>query len=295
MPDDFIMSPKVDFAFKELMQDEQVRKGFLSAVLNIPLKEIKETILLNTFLRKRTKEDKFGILDVRVLLNNEAEINIEIQVYYFKDWEKRSLFYWADMYSGSLKEGEPYGKLKQCISISILDFELHKEEREYFSCYQLLETTRHTVYTDQMKFYVIELPKLPKELKETNDVYLWARFIASEKKEEMEMLAGKNKQISQAYHHMQVLSQDEQKKMEYKARQRAIRDTISLKEQFYEEGMEKGMEEGMEKGMDLIRSLYAILTEEGKFEVMNKCFIDKEYQDIVLQEYSERECKFFCV
>ena len=33
--EDFIMSPKVDFAFKELMRDEMVRKGFLSAVLNI--------------------------------------------------------------------------------------------------------------------------------------------------------------------------------------------------------------------------------------------------------------------
>ncbi len=31
---DFIMSPKVDFAFKELMRNEKVRKGFLSAVLN---------------------------------------------------------------------------------------------------------------------------------------------------------------------------------------------------------------------------------------------------------------------
>ena len=35
--EDFIMSPKVDFAFKELMRDEMVRKGFLSAVLNIAI------------------------------------------------------------------------------------------------------------------------------------------------------------------------------------------------------------------------------------------------------------------
>ena len=30
--DDFIMSPKVDFAFKELMRNDFVRIGFLSAV-----------------------------------------------------------------------------------------------------------------------------------------------------------------------------------------------------------------------------------------------------------------------
>ncbi len=50
--DDFIMSPKVDFAFKELMRDETVRKGFLSAVLSIKDTEIKETVLLNTNLPK---------------------------------------------------------------------------------------------------------------------------------------------------------------------------------------------------------------------------------------------------
>ena len=32
----FLMSPKVDFCFKELMRNSEVRKGFLSAVLEIP-------------------------------------------------------------------------------------------------------------------------------------------------------------------------------------------------------------------------------------------------------------------
>lgn len=39
--DQFIMSPKVDFAFKEIMMNPKVRKGFLSAVLNIPVDSIK--------------------------------------------------------------------------------------------------------------------------------------------------------------------------------------------------------------------------------------------------------------
>ena len=31
----FLMKPKVDFCFKELMQDEEVRNAFLAAVLGI--------------------------------------------------------------------------------------------------------------------------------------------------------------------------------------------------------------------------------------------------------------------
>ncbi len=44
---EFLMKPKVDFAFKEIMKDEKARIGFLSAVLNIPPEEIKETRLMN--------------------------------------------------------------------------------------------------------------------------------------------------------------------------------------------------------------------------------------------------------
>ena len=56
--DNFIMSPKVDFAFKELMRDETVRKGFLSAVLGIKDTDIKKTVLLNTNLPKIHEDGK---------------------------------------------------------------------------------------------------------------------------------------------------------------------------------------------------------------------------------------------
>ncbi len=38
-----LMKPKIDFAFKEIMDDSEVRKGFLSAVLKINPESIKET------------------------------------------------------------------------------------------------------------------------------------------------------------------------------------------------------------------------------------------------------------
>ena len=34
-PTQFLMKPKVDFCFKELMEDEEVRNAFLAAVLGI--------------------------------------------------------------------------------------------------------------------------------------------------------------------------------------------------------------------------------------------------------------------
>ena len=55
---DFLMKPKIDFAFKEIMMDEKARIGFLSAVLKIKPEEIKETQVLNTNLRKEHDDDK---------------------------------------------------------------------------------------------------------------------------------------------------------------------------------------------------------------------------------------------
>lgn len=74
---EFLMKPKIDFAFKEIMADEKARTGFLSAVLKINPEDIKETQILNTNLRKEHEDDKQGILDVRLLLNNDSEIDID--------------------------------------------------------------------------------------------------------------------------------------------------------------------------------------------------------------------------
>ncbi len=76
----FLMKPKVDFCFKELMEDEEVRNAFLAAVLGINVEDVVESRILPSHLRQKDKDEKLGILDVRVLLNNREQIDIEIQV-----------------------------------------------------------------------------------------------------------------------------------------------------------------------------------------------------------------------
>lgn len=50
--EEFLMKPKVDIAFKEIMEDKKARIGFLSAVLKIRPENIKETSILNANLRQ---------------------------------------------------------------------------------------------------------------------------------------------------------------------------------------------------------------------------------------------------
>ena len=222
---EFLMKPRVDYAFKEIMMDEKARIGFLSAILKLKPEDIKETQIQNTNLRKQSEKEKLGILDVRILMNNNTEIDIEIQLAAMNIWADRALFYLAKMYTEQISAGEDYTLFKKCVSISILDFKLFEQEPEFYSCFHIREDSRNFLYTDKMEFHVLELPKLPKELKEdSSDIELWGKFINAERKEEFVMLAEKNTYIDSAYQHLQLISQDKEKRMEYEAREKAIRD-----------------------------------------------------------------------
>ena len=240
---DFLMKPKIDFAFKEIMMDEQARIGFLSAILKLNPSDIRNTQILNTNLRKLHDNEKQGILDVRILMNDDTEIDIEIQLSILNVWADRALFYLAKMYTEQINSGEDYTIFKKCVSISILDFELFKDTPEFYSCFHIREDTRHAIYTDKMEFHVLELPKLPKELREdSNDIELWGKFISAERKEEFDVLAEKNTYIDSAYQHLQLISQDKQKRMEYEAREKAVRD--------YNQGLLEAREAGKIEGRE---------------------------------------------
>ena len=235
-----LMKPKIDYAFKEIMMNEKARIGFLSAILNLNPLDIKQTQILNTNLKKVHENDKQGILDVRILMNNNTEIDIEIQLSPLTVWADRSLFYLSKMYTDQIEEGQSYKVFKKCVSISILDFKLFKDTEEFYSCFHIQEDNRHTLYTDKMEFHVLELPKLPQKLKEdASDKLLWAKFINAKTKEEFDMLASKNEYINSAYEQLQVISQDKQKQIEYTARMKAELD--------YKQGLLEAEERGIQE------------------------------------------------
>lgn len=261
--EEFLMKPKVDFAFKEIMNDEEALKGFLAAVMDLKPKEIKSVKIQNTDLRKVHAQDKQGILDVNVLMNDDTEIDIEIQLAEIKIWPNRSLFYLAKKYVDQIKEGDSYAVFRKCVSISILDFELFKGEAEFYSRFHIREDSRYFLYTDRIEFHIIELPKLPEVKEGSSPLLLWAKFISSEKKEDFEMLAGKDEGINRAYKRLQVISQDDEKRKDYEARMKAIRDYNQGMMEAEERGIERGRKEGREEGREKGR-------EEASFDIARK-------------------------
>lgn len=220
----FIMKPKVDFCFKELMEFEEVRQGFIAAVLGIEPEEVIKTELLPTHLRVRHNKDKLGILDVRVILNGDVQLDMEIQVAKFLFWRERSLFYLSKMYSDVILAGEGYHVLGKCIHVGILDFILFEEDEEFYSCFHMWEDKRRRKYSDKFEIHIVELPKVAEHEYPETALLKWAKFLNAEKKEEFEMAAKTDPHIRKAYEQLLHMSEDGNKRLIYEARQKAIYD-----------------------------------------------------------------------
>lgn len=225
------------------------RKGFIAALLKIDPGTIRETTLLPTALRQDYPDEKLGILDVRVLMEDKTQIDMEMQVASFDYWDARILFYLSKIFSGQLKKGEPYENLKKCIHVSILDFVHFEEDQECFRTICFCDEKTGKKYTDLMEIKILELKKIPGQVKNEEDIINWMRFLGGKTRKEFADMAKTDEYIEEAYRELEKMSSDERTKLEYEARQRAIRDYNSQMSSALKRGMKKGIEKGLEQGI----------------------------------------------
>jgi predicted transposase/invertase (TIGR01784 family) len=82
------------------------------------------------------------------------------------------------------------------------------------------------VFSDIMEVNTLELPKLPKAPEQAKDVNLWnwAALLAARKEDELDMLAQRSPEIGKVVGLLKELSADEAIRMQYEAREKALRD-----------------------------------------------------------------------
>jgi predicted transposase/invertase (TIGR01784 family) len=86
---------------------------------------------------------------------------------------------------------------------------------------------------------------------ENSSVLLWAKFINAERKEDFDMLAEKDPYIESAYQRLQVISQDKDKRLEYEAREKAIRDYNQFLKEADARGEQRGIQIGEQRGIQI--------------------------------------------
>ena len=202
---------KNDYMFRAAMQsNEKVLRGLVCALLDLHMDEIRECVIENPIILGEDIDDKTCILDVKILLNNDKRLNIELQTTDYGNWQDRSLFYLCRAFN-ELGKGEDYTNLKTTIHIGILDFTLFPDAPEFYSEYLLMNTKTHKIFNRKFALRVLDLTQLEKvseEEKET-DLYYWAKLFQSRSWEEITMLAEKNEAIREAAATIKKLNADD--------------------------------------------------------------------------------------
>lgn len=262
----FIMSPTNDFCFKELMKNPKVRKGFISCILKKSPEEIAETILMPTETKRDYADDKLSVLDVKILLADGTKMDLEMQVAYFGSWDKRVLFYLAKMYTEQIRKGEDYEKLKKCVHVGILDFVRFPESDECYHKINLCNCKNGEMISDEL-------------------VIRWMEFFSSKTQEDFETMAKQDEYIEEAVNTIFELSADEQKRLEYEAREKAIRDDRAKQNWAMKTGLEEGLKQGLKQGLALATRIIQ-LKQSGKTleEISTDCGLSQEQIKEILGE-----------
>lgn len=234
-----------NYAFQKIFKNKDIVKGFLMALLHLKEKQIKDIEIIDPITSGEDNREKEGILDIKLTLNGNRKINIEMQNTYQNDWTERSLFYNCRMFTEGFRKGQKYGELPPCIHVGILDFNQMKSPG-YYHKISLMDEETNEFYSGKFQFHVIELKKLgqAKGKARKQALYRWARLIAASTWEEMEIESEGNRYMERAMHEMIKMSQDEIERYLYLREEMAESDRISQLESAKDIGREEGREEG---------------------------------------------------
>ncbi|OIJ15528.1 hypothetical protein BKP35_00605 [Anaerobacillus arseniciselenatis] len=269
-----LMDLKIDYAFKQLFgnpKNKRITIEFLNAMLERTDREkISDVQFENTLLSKEHLEDKESRLDILARTTNDELINIEIQFNNKFNMVKRSIYYWARVFSDQLQKGQGYINLRPVIMINIVNYNLFRREtKKFHTTFHLYEDKDAFQLTNDMEFHFVEIPKLlvqwkQERLNPRDDLLArWLLLLGTvDKKEkkaykdilsELEAIALKDEVLRDALYSWEELSADRQKRYEYEARLKKYLDEISFieeQEYRYKQGMEKALKDGMEKGIE---------------------------------------------
>lgn len=238
-----------NYAFQKIFKNEEIVKGFLMALLHLKETDIETLEVADPFVEGEVKEEKEGILDVKMVLNGGKKINIEMQNTYQEDWAERSLFYNCRMFTEGLKKGEPYYELPPCIHVGILDFNYLKSLGFYHRIL-LQDDKTGELYSSKFQFHVIELSKIrsTKGKARKQELYRWAKLISASTWEEVREESEGNHYMEKVRDEMIKMSRDESERYLYLREQMAIRDKESQLRSAENRGRREGREEGRKEG-----------------------------------------------
>jgi len=279
------VNPKIDLVFKKIFGTEE-NKDLLKSLINSVLPENQKITTLtikNPYNEIDFVGDRLSIVDIKATDEKEQWYNIEIQIREQGFFGRRSLYYWAELYSGQLFETDNFKKLHKTIMINLLDFVYFNDDRYVRRCcIKDFDTNQIYPQLDYEDIYFVELKKFDNELKPIkNTLDRWITFLnkASElDKNEMPKELN-DPQILKALETVDRMSLTRKEREYYEGRKKIIRDDEGVIKFREEKAEEKGKNErNIEIATEMIHEnennekikKYTKLTDEQINELRNK-------------------------
>ena len=213
----------------------------------------------NPEITKDYADEKLGVLDIRAQINEDAMIDIEMQVANVKTMVNRNIAYTSRLIAEDSRAGATYEGLKKFISITILGENL-LERNTYHSVVHLkfenIEKNKQVnmgyvkeqeILTDRIEIHYIELKKFLKKNPEMNDkLEQWLWLLIGEE-EKVKMASKKNKTIEKVVEDLDEMSADENERLEAYKRKLAIWDYNVNIHEAKKEGIQQGLQEEKKK------------------------------------------------
>jgi len=247
-----ILNPKIDLVFKKLFGSEE-NKDILMSLINSILPEDKQIVKLflkNPYNVFDYADGKLSILDIKAEDENGTRYDIEMQMRGSSFYAKRTLYYWAKMFGTQLdciddedQEDDTtsltmnYPELKKCIVISLMDFNLFKDER-YHRYFMLKDAkTNQTVdHLDYLDLYFIELKKFKGKLQPIQPILdRWITFLNSAnlyKDDNLPQELSQVKEIKKANARLATMYFTEKERMYYEGQQKKFLDDLSILQEY---------------------------------------------------------------
>ena len=171
-----------DYMFRAILQkDKQVLKALIAALLHLKKESIHDVAI--------TISDKDFILDIRVNLNNEQLIDLEMQMSNEYNWSERSISYAARSFD-QLNSGEEYKEVLPVHSIGFLNFTLFEDQPEFFATYELRNKKTGHLYSSKFSIHVLDLTRIDLATAEDQNYEIdrWAKLFKAKTWEELRMI-----------------------------------------------------------------------------------------------------------
>ena len=255
-----------DYMFRAVFQtSEEALKGLLSALLYIPEEEILSCVICNPIILGDAIDEKTCILDIRVLLNGNKQINLEMQMGSVENWPDRSVFYLCRMFT-DMKKGLDYTQTKPSIHIGIMMKSPVPEDAAFYNEYALKNRRTGYEFTGKIALHVLDLScleQVPKE-ERNSSLYYWACVFKAKTWKEVLAMAEQSESIKKAVVTLRELSEDEKIRLQCEARERYQMDWQSSMRTSREKGREEGRESGRKEGeLQKAHDVAEALLEEG--------------------------------